>query len=438
MSMRNIIFYEYNETIITPLALIVTLINGFIILYIEKRYLIIPLIINIIFIPYMQRIVVAGLDFDMLRIVILFSFIRIFITKKEFNDIKFNKIDKIFFIWIIVSMIIYVLRVRTFKSFVNRAGISFNAFGIYLVIRISINKIEDIAVIFKTLIILSFPIMIAMIIELKTSKNLFYVFGGVPEFTYIREGKLRCQASFPHPILAGTFGGLLLSFTWGLWVYNKKTNLFYILGFLSSIIITFTASSSGAIMTFGSGAIGAFLWIFRKKITFIRRSFYLSLVVLDMFMTGPIWALLNKVAIVSGSTANHRYRLVDAFMRRIPEWGVLGVNTSAHWGWGLQDVTNMYVRVGIDSGFITLFFFIYIIVICFKSLGKNLKSENFTKEQYCILWALGVNLFSHIISFIGVSYFGNMMFFYYLTIGFISTFYQKNLINPDNVSKINT
>ncbi len=60
------------------------------------------------------------------------------------------------------------------------------------------------------------PLVAAMLYEKATGRNVFAVLGGVSEMTLIREGKLRAQGAFQHPILAGTFGATVLPLMVGL------------------------------------------------------------------------------------------------------------------------------------------------------------------------------------------------------------------------------
>ena len=68
----------------------------------------------------------------------------------------------------------------------------------------------------------------------------------------------------------------------------------------------------------------------------------------------PVWHLITRLASVTGETGDHRYRLIDAFIRRFNEWTLVGTNDLSHWGWGLEDTTNQYVAEGIGSGLVSL------------------------------------------------------------------------------------
>lgn len=89
-------------------------------------------------------------------------------------------------------------------------------------------------------------------------------------------------------------------------------------------------------------------------------------------------------------------------------------------GMGLQDVTNMYVRVAVNGGVFYLLLFVVIIATCFKTIGRtNLIIEDQPDLQKFI-WAMGACLFSYTVLFLGVSLFGNIVFFWYMVLAMIS------------------
>lgn len=421
-AIRNIEFNQYNVTFLNPIALIFTLVMGLLILVVKKKYIILMVINTVLFIPYIQRIVISGVDLDMVRVVILFGLLRIFIRPNEIH-FRLTDIDRIFLFYVIVKSITYILLRRDMSAVINRFGFVFNAIGVFLLMKISINDYEDAYTVIKYLIIISIPITLAMIIEQITQRNLFSIFGGVPQYTIIRDGRLRSQAAFAHAIHAGTFGAMLIPYSWGLWSKEKISKKIAIVGFITGTIITITSSSSGPIMSYVGGLIALTMWFIRKKMKIVRWSLIICIITLHLVMKAPVWALLARVDVISGSTGYHRFNLVDQFIKRFNEWWVLGLESTAHWGWGLQDVTNMYVRVGIDGGLISLILFILLITISFKTVGQIIRDheKNGSKNIQILIWAVGSVLFVHVISFLGVSYFGNMIYFFYLPIFLLSS-----------------
>ena len=73
--LRTIEWETYGETVLNPIAFIFTLFMGFLILFIHRKYAIIPVLAVACLITDMQRVVIANLDFNMIRIIIIFCFI---------------------------------------------------------------------------------------------------------------------------------------------------------------------------------------------------------------------------------------------------------------------------------------------------------------------------------------------------------------------------
>ena len=156
---------------------------------------------------------------------------------------------------------------KTFDAFINRLGFMFTSLGIYFIFRILINSFSDIDRLIKTLIIMSIPVMLAMILEQINGRNMFSIFGGVPEFTFVRDGRLRSQGAFSHPILAGSYGAALVPLSYCIWVMGNKK--YAISGFVVGTIMVITSASSGPLLSFLAGILGLLMWHFRNYMRII-------------------------------------------------------------------------------------------------------------------------------------------------------------------------
>ena len=76
-ALRGVQWQQYGETILNPVAFALVLLMGILLIYLPRRHAIIPFIAVALFSTDLQRLVVATLDFDMLRIMILFGIIRV-------------------------------------------------------------------------------------------------------------------------------------------------------------------------------------------------------------------------------------------------------------------------------------------------------------------------------------------------------------------------
>ena len=217
--------FEGDISTITPLGLVFTLVMGILMYVLPRRYAPIPMIMAGCYITLGQMVYVAGLHFSVMRIMILVGWLRV-ITRKEFKEIKFNRIDKALLVWAFASAIMYNIQWQTYDAFINRLGFLYNALGLYFLFRCLIRNLDEVIHAIKMLAFIIMPFALLMLYEKVTGHNMFSVFGGVPEFTLVRDGRLRCQGPFRHPILAGTLGATLMPCFAGLW-FVKGARLYF-------------------------------------------------------------------------------------------------------------------------------------------------------------------------------------------------------------------
>ncbi len=151
---------------------------------------------------------VAGLHFNVYRILLPFAWTRALMGGSSDPEKKFklNGIDKALLLYVLTDAVCASLLWRDWAAAVNRIGNIYNVLGIYFLLRLLIRDREDVERVVKTLAFACICLSGFMILEHLTGRNVFSVFGGVPEFTDIREGKLRAQAVFAHANRGGNRG----------------------------------------------------------------------------------------------------------------------------------------------------------------------------------------------------------------------------------------
>jgi len=400
---------------------------GIMILFLPRRFAALPVIMTACYITLGQMVGVGPLHFSMMRIIIFFGCFRV-ILRKEFQAITFNSIDKIIVLYVFTSAIIYYLLRKDAEAFINSLGFAYNALGLYFIFRAIVRDVSDCYVIFKMLAFVMVPLAFSMVIEKATGRNFFSIFGGVPEFTVVREGRLRCQGAFSHPILAGTLGATSIPFFIALWVKGTGYKFAAIIGLISATIITVTPSSSGPVTAYAVVIIGLFMWRVRDNMRMIRWVALFMLIALHMVMKAPVWALIGRLSEVIGGGGWHRVELIDATISHFNEWWLLGTDYTRHWmptgvTWSEKhtDITNYFIAIAIHGGLLSLVLFVASLVYCFKIIGvrmKDIDPADFPLKF--TVWCLGVSLFSHIASFISVSYFDQIIVFWYLLLAMIA------------------
>lgn len=402
---------------IHPVALAFMLVAGSLMLALPRRGALVPLVFAIVFIPLQQRIMVYSLDFFIIRILILFGWTRV-LMRGEYS-IRLNTIDKLMVLWAVSAVATYTILWQTWGAFINRLGVSFDIIGIYFLIRFLVRDFDDIVWVVKIFAFVTIPVAAAMFLERVNGRNLFSVFGGVPDVTIVRWGKMRCQGAFSHPITAGTFGASVFPLLIALRLVGGNGRALMAFGAIAASVITLSTSSSGPLLGYLAGIAALCMWFFRDRMREFRWALALTLIALHLVMKAPVWALLARANVFGGSTGYHRFYLFDQFLRRFNEWWLFGVRSTADWGYYLFDVTNNFVRIGVDGGLSTLVIFIAILAFSFQSIGRAVRSTEDDVERK-IYWALGASLLVHVVSFFGVSYFDQIKVVLYMLLGMIS------------------
>ena len=418
--LRQIQWREYGETVLHPLALLITLLMVVWVLATDRRYLFLATLIIGVVITSLQRIVIGSFDFNMLRLLLLGILGRAFL-RNDMWKFSWSRMDSLFILYTITVSVAYIALRRTPAAFTNRLGFAFDAFLAFFMVRLYFRTVDQVHVLMRGFAVILLVSAVAMTVEQLTRYNVFSVFGGVRAITPMRLERLRAQGAFPHAIMAGTFGAAFLPLAWALRGTQRPADRrLSNIGIVSALVITYASSSSGPVLTLMATLFGIFMWHFRQYTRLLVRLSVLGLIALHLVMKAPVWHLISRVDIVGGSTGWHRYALIDRTIRNFREWALLGVHTTGHWGWGLNDITNMYVLQAVQGGFFGLLLFVLVISHGFRSAGSA-AALSYSEAHQKLSWAWGVVLFAHCVSFLGASYFGQMTFFWYLTLAVLCT-----------------
>jgi hypothetical protein len=410
-------------TFINPLGLAFTLLMGALILVLPRRYALLPVVILTCYMTMGERVMIAGLNFTMIRILLVFGWLRL-VTRSEIHPLKLNSIDKATLLWVLFSIVMHTLLWQSSQEFINRLGGAYSALGAYFLFRYLVRDIDDITRAFRILAVLLGPLAAFMIVERMTGHNVFAVFGGVPESTIVRNDVLRCQGPFAHPILAGTFGATSLPLCVALWWQGRAAKAVAAIGVVACAIIIVTSGSSGPVLAGLAGIVGLLMWKAKQHLRKIRWGIVLSLIVLHVVMKAPVWFLMARIDVFSGSTGYHRAYLIDRAIANFGDWWLVGTKSTAAWAAEddhLFDVTNAYISEGANGGLITMVLFIAIIVLCFRAVSRTIQALPGERRTQLAWWAVGSALFAHAVTFFSVSYFDQNFVVWFLLLAIIST-----------------
>jgi hypothetical protein len=251
-------------------------------------------------------------------------------------------------------------------------------------------------------------------------QNVFGILGGLAIVPETRDGLVRAEAAFSHPLLAGTFGATLLPLFFLYW-HNGKSKAVAVVGILSSTVMTICASSSTPLLAYAAGIGAVCFWPFRKHMRIFRWGIAIALLTMQLVMKAPVWFVISHISLFGSSSSDHRAYLVDAFVRHFGDWWLVGTNAAGTWGWDMWDTSNQYVAEGESGGLAAFVCFLAMISYCFSRIGKARKAVEGDRAKEWYFWFLGAALFANVVGFFGISYFDQTKVMWYALLVMIAT-----------------
>jgi hypothetical protein len=428
------------ESVFNPLVFLVVIIAGLLILFRPRGQAIAPFVAAAILIPMDQVVVIVGMHFPMLRILTLFGIARLvkekIYSKKQIFSGGINKIDVAVVLFAIFTALAAIVLFQQWGAVIYQLGSIYTIFSVYFLLRFLIREKEDVVSLVRTLAYVAAVIAIVMTWEMATGHNPYAVLGGAQASFYgtlmQRADRFRATGCFEHPILAGTFGAILIPLFVLLWREGRKNRILALVGIVSATVITVTSNSSTPVLAYAAGVLALCLWPVRGWMRAIRWGIAFTIVALHLVMKAPVWHLIARIDVSGGSSSYHRFMLVDQCIRHFGDWWFVGVKSTADWGWDMWDTANQYVTICDTSGLLPFVLFLATIVFGFKYLGRARKLAA-NKKQQSFFWALGAALFANAVAFFGISYVDQTQVVWY---GLLAAISAVALTVPTRVSAV--
>jgi hypothetical protein len=398
-----------SDTVLHPIVIVALVVTIIIMLCLPRKFSLPAFFLSTFLIPAGQQVLLGGLHVYVYRLVVISGLMRMVCTPRSPKGNRlaggWNSIDTAFFLYVGFHAASFVLLNADNAAIINQIGFIWDFIGGYVLLRHLIHNQLDVTRTIKWFAYLALLFALCMVREQMTGENIFGALGGVRFISQVREGRIRSEAVFQHPLLAGTFAATLVPLFIGLW-RTGQAKWTCVLGVIATGVMVLASACSTPVMAYGAGVTGLVLWPFRRYMRLFRWALGTVLLGLHLSMNAPVWALIQRIDVVQGGSSYHRYVLVDQFIRHWSDWYLIGTNSNAEWGAFTFDSANQYVAEGTTGGLLALTFFILQIVWGFKKLGgARTILELQDRRQTWFIWALGASLFAHVIGFFGISYF---------------------------------
>jgi hypothetical protein len=409
-----------SDTMMHPLVLVAMLVAVLLIFTLRRRQAIIPFLLVALLTPTGQEIYFGGAHWLVLRIVVVAGCLRLFKDKLDGRLLPngWNRLDGFFIAGVLCEGLSPILLFHTMGAVPFQMAFLLQALGGYFILRYLIQDERDIVTAGKTLAWVAFAVGLCMANERFSKVNIFGYLGSESIVPTLRNGLVRAQACFAHPIVAGCFGATTFPFFYWL-KKSRNANVPALAGMLGSVSMVFFSASSTPVMAF-CGGIGALcLWPLRNSMRGLRWGLVTVVLGLSVVMKAPVWFLIARVNVTGSSDAYDRAMLIDNFVRHFPDWWAIGADSSS-WGHDMWDLCNQFVKSGETGGVVALICFFGLFVVSFSKLGKMRRGAIDDKNRQWLSWSLGAVMFAHILAYFGVSYFDQSIVWWYLTLAIVS------------------
>lgn len=427
----------------SALAILFTLIAAAAIFAAPRRWAAMPFLVAACYMTMGQKIDLGPFSLHMVRLLIAAGAARV-VMRREWVTGGLNGLDKIMLVWAAWALVSSGFHQVTSDGnpLIFRLGLAYNVLGIYFLMRIFVQSLEDVERVIKVTACLFIPVALEMIQEQITRHNLFAIFGGVGENVMVRNDKLRAQGPFMHPILAGTVGAVCLPYMAGLY---RKHAAIASAGAAACIAMVLASGSSGPLMSLIFGIFALTLWRWRQLTRQMRFALVFGYIFLDIVMKAPAYYLIARIDLTGSSTGWHRAYLIESGLAHLREWWFAGTDYTRHWmptgvSWSPEhtDITNHYLQYGVIGGLPLMLLFMGALGVAFRYVGECLRQgEEDSWEEQFFIWALGAALLSQAATCISVSYFDQSYVFLFLNLALISSLWaaQTSVASEQSVEE---
>jgi hypothetical protein len=364
-----------------------------------------------------------GFHFYAVRLVLLAGIVRVF-ARGEARGLALGRIDKAFLAYTLLIFLIASARVP--EELTYRLGGLYDTLLGYFLFRCLLREEADFLAVLSKVAYLLIPFAVFMLYETVTNHNIFSLFHGISEASWIRNGSTRAQGPFRNPITAGSFGANFAMLFASL-AFAGLRKPFVFVGLFASVAIVFSSHSSGPFLGLALSFLAFLAWRFRSQIKQILYALLGGLLVVALAMNAPIWFLIGRISEITGGGGYHRSLLIEKTIEHFDRWWLAGTSNTADWFPyeinGKADITNFFVLAGVDAGLIGLFVAFALVVTLFKALSRALAARP-ERPIKMLLWGLGAALVGNLGILFSVVYMDQMQLIWLFLLVSIATLTQ--------------
>ena len=399
----------------------------------RPSYALAAYITGLLWYPSFLAVSIGTIDILVGRIVVVVLLLRCLFDDQIRSKFTWSRLDTC----VALSMLIYVgvwlsAVPETMLSLIeNRGGFVLDTWFAYMVTRFIVTDRARLISLAKCISIVLVPLAILGVIESFTSWQPF-----APLRRYCpwsseisirdqRWGLTRAIGPFSHPIL---FGGSFAMFLPLIFYLRHQRNYWRTLAYVLSGIVLVGALSSMSSGPWVMVIVVIFCLIMERYKQWVKPLIIFSVfscISIGVLSNRPFYHVLASYANLTGGSGWHRARLIDLAIEDFNEWWFAGYRGEdpgwgQHLGMSHTDVTNEFILAGVKYGILGVIVLCVVLVVAFRGIISTYKKAIYPVIK-SLYWALGSVLFSVLITWLSVSFFGQLMSLFYCMLGIIGS-----------------
>lgn len=411
------------------------LIASLLVITLRPQYALAVFIAALLWYPSFLAVSVGTIDILIGRFVVIVLLLRCLCNDAIRRKFVWCRLDTLVAFSMVVSVVTHFITQTQSMMLVieSRGGYLLDTWCAYLAARLIITDRAKLITLIKCMSVILVPLAVLGVVESITGWQPFLALRrftpwvslarGMPEGRF---GFTRAVGPFSHAILFGGVFAMFLPLIY--YLRHEKKDWHFFAYVLSGVAIL------GAVSSWSSGPLVATMMVIfclaieRHKAWVKPLCIFavLSCVLIGVASNRPFYHVIAARANLLGGAGYHRAKLIDLAIEHFDEWWMMGYGDKDP-GWGPElggmswtDVTNEYILAGIRSGILGVIALCAILAQAFRDIASTLKKMPQPAIK-SLCWAFGSLLFSVAVTWMTVSFFGQLATLFYCCLGMIGS-----------------
>ena len=400
----------------------------------RPAYALTAFLTTLLWYPSFLPVSIGTIDISASRIVVFVLLVRCLCDDKIRREFTWTRLDTL----VTLSMLFYVgvplfsYTMPISKTFENRGGFLLDTWFAYMVTRFIVRNRSVLVSVIKSTIVVLVPLAILGVIESVTHWQPFAPLRSFSPWyrgqSFVSQGRFgfaRAVGPFGHAILFGCSFAMFLPLVY--YLHNeggKWKSWAYVFSAVALMGALSCMSSGGWVMAF---TVLLCLALEKHRRWTKRLVIFLavSCILLGIVSNRTFYHVIASWANPLGGAGWHRARLIDVAIDRFDEWWLMGYGENDpgwghEFGMGFTDVTNEFILAGVRYGVVGVIALCVVVGAAFHYIQDRYK-KTVNPRMKSLYWSLGSLLFAIVVTWMSVSFFGQLMPLFYCVLGTIGS-----------------